>query len=299
MPRPEASATFYKRLQRLQLVVIMAGRRAWSRMTPDFDQSWAAVSPALVAVTSAGQLAAARAAAEYVPNVLDELGVPVAAEAVVRPQAFAGVAADGRSLLGLLDGAVVRAKQAAPVMPPTQALELGGKRLDGLLQGVVTDAGRGAMQAEIAVRPDVMYVRMVNPPCCINCALLAGKTYKWNAGFSRHPPTCDCTGIPIAENIAGNYLTDPKALFDKGLIRGLSKSQADRIAAGEDIYKVGNESRNMWRARLTEQKIAAEKAEGTAAERDARARMGLEDLFAATRSRIEALDAMRAAGYTT
>jgi hypothetical protein len=86
-------------------------------------------------------------------------------------------------------------------------------------------------------------------------------------------------------------------LFDTGLVHGLTKRETERLAAGEDRHKVINESRDMWRARIAEQKVAAE---GTAEERAARDRaalQGLEDLFAATRTRVDALNAMRNQGY--
>lgn len=282
MPQPEAAQQFYRQIQRLQLVVVMAGRKAWSRMGSDFDASWAQVAPGLTAVTSAGQLAAARQASAYVPSVLDETGQPDAPEARVQPRAFSGVAADGRSLTGLLESAKVRAKQ-------TQSLEMGGRWLDALLQTSITDAARLATQAEIVVRPNVGFVRMVNPPCCGRCAILAGRWYRFDAGFPRHP-RCDCTAIPATENVADDLMTSPAALFSGGQVHGLSKRERARLDAGDDFNKVINESRDMWRARLSEQRIAAKSNQVTA-------RQGLEDLFASTKSRTEAVNAMRAAGF--
>lgn len=296
MPQPESSAEFYRTLQRLQVVILGAGRRAWSRMGSDFDASWARELPALLTVTSAGQFAAARAATEYVPAVLAETGQPDAPDARVRPQAFAGVAADGRSLPGLLQGAVVRAKTVAA---PSQsaALQSGGAWLDAILQTAVTDAARLATQAEVATRDGMGWVRAINPPCCSRCAILAGRWYRFDAGFARHP-RCDCFGIPAQENVAGSLMTSPQALFDSDSVHGLTKRERDRLAAGDDIYKVVNESRDMWRARISEQKAAAKQGGGTVAERDARARQGLEDLFASTRTRVDALNAMKAQGFT-
>lgn len=317
--QPDASGAFYRSLMALQLALLAAARRAWAQMDPDedFDRSWNALLPSLLTVVAAGQLAAARLASAYVPAVLTELGTPIAPESIVVPAAFSGVAADGRSLAGLLVGAVVRAKEATraqvvetseylddgeynpirytvPGKPPEQALAEGGRWLDTLVRTVTNDAARGATQAEIAVRPGVGYVRMVNPPCCGRCAILAGRWYRWNAGFPRHPH-CDCISIPAPENIAGSLLTNPQALLDRGLVRGLTKREQTRLDAGDDLYKVINESRDMWRARITEQRAAAEIADQ--AQRDQTARQGLEDLFASTRSRVEALTAMRDQGY--
>lgn len=189
MPPPQATSDFVATLARLQLVLIAAGRQAWSRMRADFDPSWSEVAPSLVAVTTAAQLAAANAAATYVPAVLAETGQPDAADALVRPRAFAGVAADGRSLEGLLASAVVRAKAAsARGLASDAALSEGGRWLDALLQGAVADAGRGATTVGIATRDQVGWVRQVNPPSCARCAILAGRWYRWNQGFQRHLP---------------------------------------------------------------------------------------------------------------
>lgn len=334
MPLPEATGQFYRQLQRLQVVLVTAGRRAWAGMDPDdFDRSWRSLLPDLLLITTASQLAAARAATSYVPAVLAETGQPDAPEARVRPLGFAGVAADGRSLPGLLQGAVVRAKESTrtrievdevdvvedgetrtrevrrivPGLPPQAALAVGGRWLDGLLQTTVTDAGRLATAAEISTRQGMGWVRMVNPPCCGRCAILAGRWYRWSDGFRRHP-RCDCVHIPSAEQLAGDFTTDPAALFDSGQITGLTRREQERLAAGEDPVAVINESRDMWRARQSEQRRAERDAAKAAARgdapppadpanRDAQARRGLEDLFASTGSRVDALSAARTEGY--
>ena len=301
MPQPEAAARLYRQVQRLQLVIVAAGRRAWSGMRADFDPSWEQVAPGLVSVVTAGQLAAARTAAEYVPAVLDEVSSTVEPDARVRPQSFAGVAADGRSLPGLLYGAVARSKAASRGnVTPTRALRVGGDWLDAIVQTVITDAVRQVTQAEVATREGVGWVRAVNPPCCGRCAILAGRWYRYNAGFQRHP-RCDCFAIPAAEDVAGSLMTSPQALFEQGQVKGLTRRERDRLDNGDDLNKVINESRDMWRARIQEQKRADKNGTADAAAdpvtRDRQARLGLEDLFASTRSRTEAVAAMRANGY--
>lgn len=299
MPPPETARGFYLRLQRLQLLLLASSRRAWAAMGADFDSSWAEVAPGLVTVAAAGQLAAARAATDYVPAVLAETGQPDQPQARVRPQAFAGVAADGRSLTGLLYGSVVHAKTAAGRgAPAPAALAAGGRWLDTLVQTVTADAARLATQAEIAVRPGMGFLRMVNPPCCGRCAILAGRWYRYDAGFPRHPQ-CDCSEIPATQDGWQRLSISPTDLFARGEVRGLTKRERDRLAAGDDLYKVINETRDMWRARRAEQRAAQRAADAaTPAERDARARQGLEDLFASTTSRTDALAAMKAQGFT-
>lgn len=198
MPSPESAQESYQFIQRLQALLVASSRRAWSRMTPDFDASWQAVGPQLTAVVSAGQLAAAQRATTYVPAVLTETGQPDSPEARVRPQAFSGVAADGRSLQGLLTSSVVHAKTgSAAGLSSQMALGVGERWLDGLVQTAVTDAFRLATEAETAVRPNLGFVRQVNPPCCGRCAVLAGRWYPYDAGFARHP-RCFPAGVVVS-----------------------------------------------------------------------------------------------------
>jgi len=292
VPPPQASADFYRLLQRLQVVTVVAGRRAWSRMGVEFDPSWAAISPSLAAVTSAAQLAAATAATNYVPAVLDEQGTPVAADARVRPQAFAGVASDGRSLTTLLEGAVRLAKRGAGNgLDGGDALALGQRWLDMALQTIVTDAARDATAAEIITRPQVEWVRMANPPCCSRCAVLAGAVYKWNHGFQRHP-RCDCVHIPTTVANADSYLTKPHELVSRGLITDLTKAQQQRIDDGEGLVKVLNDSRDRWREQMAADRKAAKDSWGGSTPPTTT----VHDLMAHLTSRVEAINAMKTAG---
>src|SRR5690606_6627480 len=87
------------------------------------------------------------------------------------------------------------------------------------------------------------YVRMVNPPCCPRCAILAGRWYRWSAGFQRHP-RCDCVHIPSRESVAGDLRTDPEALFREGKIRGLTEAETQAIRDGADMARVVNVKRS-------------------------------------------------------
>lgn len=107
----------------------------------------------------------------------------------------------------------------------------------------VKDAARVSAGIEIAQRPGVGYVRMVNPPCCARCAILAGKFYKWNDGFLRHP-LCQCIHIPATENTADDLRMDPMRLFREGKIRGLSAADNEAIEAGADLNQVVNAKRD-------------------------------------------------------
>ena len=195
-------------------------------MGEDFDASWRDVGPRVSLLTASGQFGSARAGAAYVPATLRELGAAAEAEARVNLRAFAGVAADGRPLESLLYGAVVKAR-TAPAGSLPERLKVGGAWLDMTVHTQVADAGRGAASAAIAATPRTGYARMVNPPCCARCAVLAGKTFLFNQGFLRHP-RCDCVHVPIP--LAGklaratDYVEQPSLDQITGLSKGDRKA---------------------------------------------------------------------------
>jgi hypothetical protein len=185
---PQSVSEHYRGQQALIVATLALVRREWSRMGPDFDVSWAALGRRILLLTVSAQLGAARSGAAYVPATLAELGTPVEPVAEVVPGAFAGVASDGRALDSLLDEAVIKAKVARGGGAPVgEALVVGGRALDMYVHTQVADAARGAASVAIAARPKTGWVRMVNPPCCGRCAILAGKWFGWNGGFQRHP----------------------------------------------------------------------------------------------------------------
>lgn len=114
---------------------------------------------------------------------------------------------------------------------------------------IIADTARAAEAAAAAERPWVGgYVRMLNPPSCSRCVVLAGKFYLWNEGFKRHP-LCDCRHIPAPENMAGDLLTTPDAYFES-LSRAdqdkyFTKAGAHAIRDGADITQVVNARRGM------------------------------------------------------
>lgn len=304
MPPLRASETLLNTLQRLQLVLIAAGQSAWRHMGPDFDSSWRAVGPSLLRVAGATQLAAATAATAYVPAVLDETGQPDEPEALIRPQVFAGVASDGRTLAGLLEVGVRQAKVASGRgWAPDAALEYGQRWLEQELQTLVSDAIRDATAASVAVRPRMGWVRQVAPPCCSRCAVLAGKWYSWQANFDRHK-NCDCTAIPSLENQAGHFTTDPVELHRRGLITDLSRDQVQRINDGADPVRVLNEGRDRWRVRMALErrraKEAAKRLQGPqgwgAGTPNPLPPGGIQDFLSHLTSRVDAINEMKRRG---
>lgn len=245
---PRASRDHYQRQQALGAAVLRGSRRQWASMSFDFDRSWPDIRSRLVALAVAAQLAATRDANAYVDEVLDETGQANNPVAVLRPPGFVGTSSDGRDIETLFDGAIVAAKGAvAAGATAPDALTRGGQWLDMTMRTLVADAGRTASGVAIAVRPDVGgYVRMLNPPSCSRCVVLAGQFYRWNDGFQRHPG-CDCRHIPSSENIAGDITTDPSAYFkslgEAEQDQTFGKAGAQAIRDGADIAQVVNARR--------------------------------------------------------
>lgn len=146
-------------------------------------------------------------------------GFDTEAAGKVSPLSFAGVSGNGQSLLTLFR------------MAETEAL------LQTMAATAVQDAGREAVQAGLVARPRIAgYVRVLSPPSCPRCAILAGRFYRWNAGFQRHP-RCDCVHQPAAPTDA---TTDPLAALRAGQIAGLSKADTRAVLDGADLGRVVN-----------------------------------------------------------
>jgi hypothetical protein len=119
----------------------------------------------------------------------------------------------------------------------------------------VAQAGRSAVGSSMVGKRTIQgYVRVVQPPACSRCIILAGKEYGWNKGFQRHP-RCDCVHLPttlIARNQhldRGGFI-DPNAYFSR-----LSRAEQDRvftaagaraIREGADMGQIVNARRGMY-----------------------------------------------------
>lgn len=189
----------------------------------------------LVDTVATGQRFAAAAALVAVPRMLTEQGIDPAADAEIELRSLTYVASDGRSLDGLMD------------FTRSEAVTRG--QFDRIVLTQLSDTARAGSVLGASVRPKVTgYVRMLEQPSCSRCVVLAGKFYRKNTGFQRHPK-CDCRHIPSSENAAGDIRTSPDDYF-----HSLSKAEQDRvftsagaeaIRAGADVGKVVNARRGM------------------------------------------------------
>jgi hypothetical protein len=292
---PTAVSDHYASQQRLAVVTLAAARSQWRRMGVDYDASWARVGTGLVVLLTAAQIAAARAGAAYVPAALEEQGVEAAPAGQVVPAAFAGTASDGRPLAGLLYSVVVHAKVATTRMEPPAALRDAEAYLDRVFRTQVADAARGAAGVAITARPGVDYVRMLNPPSCSRCTILAGRRYGWNAGFPRHPG-CDCRHVPVAEDTGDDLTTDPRRYFDS-----LSEAEQDRTftKAGAQAIRDGADMGQVVNARRGMDKASGTTTEGATGRRGQPPRLMPERIYETASNREEALALLRANGFLT
>lgn len=232
-----AEVAFAGAKRKRQVVATAAARRVWRDMGPDLEASWQAIGPRMAVIVSAAQRTAARAAVAHV----DEMAASIDLDAPVfsiRPDGFAGIATDidgivARPLDSLLYGAVVHARETGA--DHAVRLAAGGRALDMLVWSQVADASRMAAATRIAAHPGAGWVRVVSPPCCKRCAVLAGKWFRSNSGFQRHP-LCDCFHRPATGPADG----DGVALDD---IKDLTKTERAAIDAGADLAQVVNAKR--------------------------------------------------------
>jgi len=248
---PPEAVQYDTRLRQLEVVALGASRRAWDRRVraEDLQGSWREASQELTTVMTEVQREAATAGSVYVAGSLASQGLYEAPSGFVNPNAFAGVAADGRSLEELLYSPMPKALSYIGAGYPTlQALKMGRSSLDRIARTTVADAGRGAASVDITSRAGVGYVRMLTPPSCSRCAILAGRFYRWNAGFQRHP-RCDCRHIPSSENKAGDLATDPyeyfRSLSGQDQVKLFGRGETQAINDGADIFQTVNARRGM------------------------------------------------------
>ena len=126
-----------------------------------------------------------------------------------------------------------------------------GVMLATATQTAISDAARMAILTHLAARPGTTWVRVVRPPCCARCAILAGKKGSSSMRFLRHPG-CDCTAIPVSEATSDMhklFYFDAKEYFDslapEQQAKVFTKAGAKAIQDGADINQVVNARRGM------------------------------------------------------
>lgn len=244
--------TYQKNQTKEQQAAIKALLREWRRMGADFDVSWALIAANASAVVMTAQGRMAEQSVDYIPDVLEDTGQvrAVASVAAVNPRALVGATASGLSVDEALYGSVIAAKAAIDRgATVTQALKSGGDRLTRVAGTIMSDTGRAGERLGMAVRPVTGYVRMLTPPSCGRCALLAGRHFSSSTAFQRHP-RCDCRHIPSSEAMSDDLTTDPHAYFESLTAeeqnKAFTKGGAEAIRNGADMSQVVSARRGMY-----------------------------------------------------
>lgn len=306
---PPAIEAHYALVREQEARALAVATRHWHRLGPNWiADAWRERIPAVAAAVTDAQRTAAASALVSGALALGQQDQWAEPDGIVDPDAFAGLAADGRNLDTLLRGPAITTRTLiAGGVEPAQALAAGGRQLSMMVLTEVADAGRGAAGVQIAARPRVGYVRMLNPPSCSRCVILAGRFYRWNQGFLRHP-RCDCTHVPTmvtdqAEAFARGLIDDPYEAFAR-----MSEAEQDRVFTnagaqairdGADMYQVVNARRGMrYRGAFTSEGTSKHGWAGQIL-RKGQKRMTPETIYRLNPNREQAVEALRAQGYIT
>lgn len=245
-----------KRVAVLAGVASRQGLFAWRRMGKDYanslDRGWQLRLPSVTAGLNTHLRSAALEGSVSSAFALADQGVWVAPDHFVDIDEFLGFSSSGARLNQTLSRPVSHTKQLiAAGVPVQEALRRGGALLQGIISTQVTDVARQAAQVDIVTRVGTGYTRMVGPGACSRCTILAGKFFRWNQGFLRHP-RCNCvhvatTAKSTAAAKAEGLIDDPYEAFNM-----LTEAEQDRIYGaanaaairdGSDIYQVVNARR--------------------------------------------------------
>ena len=306
---PPAIEAHYGLVRDQEARALAVATRHWHKLGPNWiGQAWAERIPTVTAAITAAQRTAAASALVSGALALGQQDQWAEPDGLVNPDAFAGLAADGRNLDTLLQvPATTTRTLIADGMEPAQALAAGGRQLSMMVLTEIADAGRGAAGVQIASRPRVGYVRMLTPPSCSRCVVLAGRFYRWNQGFLRHP-RCDCKHVPTmvadqAEAFAEGLIDDPYEAFNRmseaEQNRVFTNAGAQAIRDGADMYQVVNARRGMkYRGAFTTEGTSKHGWAGQILRRGQK-RMTPETIYRLNPNREQAVEALRAQGYIT
>jgi hypothetical protein len=247
VPIPSAAAEFSLATRRRMLAMLLAARNAWSTVPPNnIVGGWAAIATQLTAQLAAVQIAAARDGADYVPAMLEQLGIGSEALGTVVPSALA-IGSSGMDLATVLGSVPLRALHVASDYGPIDGLTAGGSLLDGIVMTQVADAARVSASVRTAASPRVGgYIRQCAPGACSRCLVLAGRWYRWSSGFERHP-RCQCVNVPVGQSAGKGMVTDVDDAFRSmsraAQDRTFTRAGAEAIRDGADINQVVNARR--------------------------------------------------------
>ncbi|MDT9407912.1 hypothetical protein [Corynebacterium rouxii] len=229
---------------------------AWNRNRPMDPSAWFEIyAEEFTKRVTEAQLEAASIAIGSVDTALALQGYDGTPLGHASPEAFTGITGSGQPIMGLAYAQGLRITEAidngATEVERAKLWKYSGQVLQMATQTAISDASRIAKLTNLIARPRTTWVRIVRPPCCARCAILAGKRGGAGLGFQRHPG-CDCDAIPVSEETSDMHklwIFDVDKYFaqlsekDQNKIFTIAGAQA--IRDGADPSQVINARRGM------------------------------------------------------
>lgn len=241
-------------LARLCLLAVRAADKTWKGVDPRrVRDSWRQSNTDFLALFATLQARAAADAMDASALMLAEQGDYVQPDGIANPLAYgAGYAPSGIDLDSYFDIPVTHTLTAIKSgLDLSDALQAGRRTLRQMAMQALEDTSVSAMGVSITQRAGVGYVRVESPDCCPRCAILAGKYYRHNQGFLRHPK-CHGRNIPCKgkdKAAKQGWITNPmdrfNAMGEEEQDRIFGHAYAQAIRDGADIYQVVNAHRGM------------------------------------------------------
>lgn len=240
----------YRRRQRLAVSTAVTVQSLWRELDrSNLAGSWLHIGPRVTRALTTAQQLAASTSDSYVSAVLAAQNYDGDQDGTLVPQSLAGIASDGRVLTELVRQPLIGTlERVSGGMSLSQALGMGRADMDRIVRTQVADAGRvGDGVAGNTRRGVDWYVRVMTPPSCSRCAVLAGKFYRMEKPFLRHP-RCDCLHMAVGSKNA-DLTISARDYFDS-LSRSaqdstFTKAGAAAIREGADINQIVNARRGM------------------------------------------------------
>lgn len=204
-------------------------RRTWRKTDAhNISESWEDLLTDVIPLYAQVQSRAASLGAASNLDLLTDQGAYEIPDAIINPAKFGeGYAASGVPLRAYFHSPVITTlTNIQEGMSTAAALRTGLQSLEALTSMGVIDTMRQASMVDSVTRRIAGYERAVEPGACSRCMILAGRFYRWNDGFLRHP-RCQCRNIPVdrSKSKAEEHMFyDPREAFN-----ALSKSEQDRI----------------------------------------------------------------------
>ena len=247
----QAASRHKENTEKLTQAAFENAGRAWKRVNPgSIVSSWQTLSAGVIGAVMLAQTETIENSNDYIDFAFNEQNID-GLDARLRPGAIVGtMPATGATLDAALAGVAYHAlDHIGRGRSVREAMDGGMLELAQLVQYAVADSSRASAKVRIGTtQTSVGYTRVVSAGCCARCAVLAGKFYRWNDGFLRHP-NCLCLHFPATSAVAAQTATDPyeafEALSEKEQDRIYTKSGAEAIRNGADMNQVINSRRGM------------------------------------------------------